>query len=221
MFVIFALLACQPEPTPESTPLLRPDQGGGKVQMNVGPDGLKPIPVSRLQAIVPALSDRPTSVQQTVVAAINLVPGPCDSCDGAPLAHCLVNASAECSVALALVQRAMVLADSGKTGDEVKVAVNYPDLWFPDLGSGVPVTVTLWQDQSGPFGEMTETVRRDISARFGSKVNWSVYDTDIVAPAHLDVRARPTWFVNGHRFRGMQSAETIGRFIGFELIEAQ
>lgn len=221
MFFILALLACEPEPIPESTPLLRSEKGGGKVEMKVGPEGLKPVPIQTLIGFVPRLGEKRKDVQQAAVAAMNLVPGPCASCDGTPLAHCLINPASQCTVASTLAQRAVALADKGVEGGDLKAALNYPDHWFPDLGSGVPVKVILWRDSAGPFGSETETIRSELADRYGAQVNWVVNDADTSAPEHLDVRARPTWFINGHRFRGMQSAQTLDRFIGYELSEAK
>ena len=132
MFFILALLACEPDPIPESTPLFRTEkqEGGDKVKMTVGPDGLSPISIAELAGIVPELRSRPLEVQQAVAAAVNLVPGPCASCEDRPLAHCMVEPATQCTVGISLVRRALAVADSGAKGDAIKSAVNYPDHWW-------------------------------------------------------------------------------------------
>ena len=56
--------------------------------------------------------------------------------------------------------------------------------------------------------------------KFGDKVRWEVFGKDIEAPERLAVRSRPTWFVNGHRFRGAQSERILARFIALEFMDS-
>ena len=53
------------------------------------------------------------------------------------------------------------------------------------------------------------------------KVTLEIFGADVAAPDKLEVRSRPTWFINGHRFRGAQSTTILKRFIEFELADEQ
>ncbi len=220
LLLLFALNGCDPSPglSPQSKPISRSEGGGGRVDLNVGADGPKPIAVAELLKRYPKLKVETVEVHQSVAAAANVVPGPCEACDGLPLAHCVTQESVECPVGDGLIERATRLARSGMDSERLKVAINYPDFWFPDLGEGTPVTVHLWTDGAGLFKAETDAAKRDLEERFGEKVKWVVHAADESAPPHLGVRSRPTWFINGHRLRGAQSARTIGRLIQFELV---
>ena len=118
-----------------------------------------------------------------------------------------------------IAARARRLAEQGMPTDELKVALNYPDLWFADMGEGTPVTVHLYRDEDGPFAKDTRGTQQVLSERFGVRLVWTVHNAGSTPAEELGVRSRPTWFINGHRFRGSQSAQTLGRFINFELLD--
>ena len=208
-----------PQTTPQSSPITRTTGGGGTVQMDVGADGSRPVGIDALVARFPVLLAAGTNTRKEVTTAMNVVPGPCGVCDGASLAQCAVSHPTDCDVADTIAKRAVVLADAGMIADRLKVALNYPDQWFPRLGNGVPVNVTLFTDPSCPFRTETEAIREELVQRFGDKIRWTIQSAATEPPEpRLGVRSTPTWFVNGHRFRGLQSARSLGRFIGFELI---
>ena len=152
-------------------------------------------------------------------AGLNLVPGPCPECEGLPVAHCATQQPDVCPVVGKIAERAKRLAEQGMPAKELKVAINYPDLWFPDMGEGTPVNINLYRDEDGAFAVETRDAQRILSERFGPRLVWTVHSADAVAPEPIGVRSRPTWFINGHRFRGAQTARTLGRFINFELLD--
>jgi len=187
------------------------------VDMAVGGNSLKPVPPDRIVQRFQSLRLESKETQLAVVSALNLVAGPCEICDEKPLAHCAVEHGHACIVVDRLVDRAIGLAKSGMPVDQLKVAINYPDIWFPGMGEGVPVHMHLFTSDDTPFVEDIVQIQTEISDRFGDEVTWTVHRNDAQRQADLGVRAVPTWFVNGHRFRGLQSARTLGRFVAYEL----
>lgn len=222
--VLFILVAgaCSEDakPNPQSKSIQKSLQGGGgKVEMKVDADGPKPVGLDALKKRFPSWSEMPEKALTSAGSAVNLVPGPCVDCGDLPLAHCAIEHPQGCPVIAKIARRAQRLAERGMPTDELKVAINYPDLWFPELGEGLPVTVHLYRDAEGPFASKTREAQSVLTERFGAQLNWVVHEADVPPPEALGVRSRPTWFINGHRFRGAQSGRTLGRFINFELLD--
>jgi hypothetical protein len=115
-----------------------------------------------------------------------------------------------------LFERAFGMAKDGANADAIKVAVNYPDFWVEGLGSGVPVNIHLYRDQGGRFAAQTQGVEQGLKKIFNEKLLWTIHEADQVADPALGVRAYPTWFINGHRFRGVQSVNSLARFVEYE-----
>lgn len=185
--------------------------------MAVGENALKPIPPKRLVQRFARLRSESETTQRAVATALNLVAGPCEICEEKPLAHCAVDHGDACGVADRLVDRAVVLANSGMPADQLKVALNYPDNWYPGMGEGIPVKIQLFTDTSTPFSEEIDRIQSALNERFRNDISWTVHRTGDSRAKDLGVRAAPTWFINGHRFRGLQSARTLGRFVAYEL----
>ena len=220
VWLLLALVACSVEAPPESKSIQKSKQPAtGRIEMSLDADGPKPIGLAALKTRFPTWRDMAEGPLEAAAAAMNLVPGPCSECDGLPLAHCATQQPNKCPVVEKIAQRARSLAEQGMPSEELKVAINYPDLWFPDLGEGLPVTIHLYRDEEGPFAEETRDTQRLLSERFGPRLVWTVHNADSNPPTSLGVRSRPTWFINGHRFRGAQTARTLGRFINFELLD--
>ena len=64
---------------------------------------------------------------------------------------------------------------------------------------------------------MTEGILSDLKRKFPEGVAFVVFDEEQPTPEALGVRSRPTWFINGHRFRGAQTAGLLARFIALEV----
>jgi hypothetical protein len=189
------------------------------VEIKLDGDGPKPIGLAALKERFPTWKGMADGPLAAAAAGLNLVPGPCPECEGLPLAHCATQQPDVCPVVEKIAERAKRLAEQGMPSEELKVAINYPDLWFPDMGEGTPVKIQLYRDEDGAFAVETRDAERLLVERFGAQLVWTVHDADAVAPEPIGVRSRPTWFINGHRFRGAQTPRTLGRFINFELLD--
>lgn len=222
LFAFVLLLGCELSSEParptQSTPLMSAGIGGGKVDMVLDAEGPKPIGVDALLRRFERLQGAAVEHHTAVAAALNVVMGPCEICDGKPLAHCAIDHPSSCPVVNDLAARAVGLAERGIPAEQIKVAINYPDRWFPKMGRGVPVTIHLWRDAEGSFQAETQETQSALEARFGDSIQWVVHEADAQPPNNLDVRSRPTWFINGHRFRGAHSATSLGRFVQFETV---
>ena len=207
---------------PQSRPLSSSSGGGEQVEVTVYPDGRDPISRARLREIWPPLNTLSEDAVRRVAEAVNLIPSPCADCGSIPVAHCFEKGSAEaCPVLNKLFERATRLANAGETQKVVKESINYPDVWFDGMGEGTPPKITLYRDESGPFSVKATEAVEDIRTHFGDKVTLEIFGADVAAPDKLEVRSRPTWFINGHRFRGAQSTTILKRFIEFELADEQ
>ena|GEM_PF-2692760 len=216
--ILFAVGCTQDNKQPESTPIATKAGGGGQIEMKVNPEGPKPVSRARLIELRPSLSELADDKVKLIAEAVNILPSPCAQCGSLPLAHCLERVGAsECSVLSKLFDRAAHLANTGRSTREVKESINYPDVWFPGMGEGKPPRITVYQDESGPFNDKTMETIEALKAEFGDEVSWDIHGGSVVAPDNLEVRGRPTWFVNGHRFRGSQSLRIIRRYIALEL----
>ena len=116
-----------------------------------------------------------------------------------------------------LVRRARLLVLDGASKEEVTASINYPDQWFPGLDKFRGVQVHLYRETDGPFTAITDQTLQAIKRRFPTGVQFTILDQGTPAPEALGVRSRPTWFINGHRFRGSQSADILGRYIQLEV----
>ena len=212
----------QADETPQSRPLSSSSGGGEQVEITVYPDGRNPISRVRLREIWPPLKALSEDALRLVAEAVNLIPSPCAECGSIPVAHCLEKGTAEtCPVLNKLLERATRLASAGANQRAVKESINYPDVWFDGMGEGTPPTITLYRDENGPLSPKTTEAVDDIRKHFGDKVSLEILGADVAAPDHLEVRSRPTWFINGHRFRGAQSTTILKRFIEYELTDKQ
>ena len=224
--VMGLMLGCtqekQEKETPQSQPLYASTAGGETVQMTVYPDGRDPIGRDRLREIWPPLSSLSEDGVKLFAEAVNMMPSPCAGCGSIPIAHCYEQGQAEsCPVLDKLFDRATKLASKGSPLRTVKESINYPDVWFDGMGEGSPPKVTVYRDEGGPFSAKTSEDIEDIRKQFGDSILLEVLGSDVDAPARLEVRSRPTWFINGHRFRGSQSTPILKRFIEYELSDTQ
>ena len=221
--ILGALWGCdQTAERPQSNPVSSSNKtAGGTVDMAIDLEGPKPVGTAELKTLFPQLSALTTAQVQLVAGVINIVPSPCEPCGDIPLAHCAQAGNiTTCGALNKLVSRAVFLTTAGQQAGHVKASVNYPDLWFDDMGSGSPVQVIVYQDAQGGFAKETAEAVSALQGNFGDKIAVTLHDADVAAPAPLGVRSRPTFFINGHRFRGAQTPKTLGRFVAFELMEA-
>ena len=216
-------LGCSETATrPESRPIATRAGGGGQVEMAVDPEGPRPIARPRLVELWPSLGSLSEPQLQNFSSAVNIMPSPCGECSGLPIAHCLERGNEASKPVLSkLFKRAETLAQLDRPAAQIKAAINYPDTWFDGLGTGTPVHVVLYRDSEGAFASSTSETLEVLQKEFGDSARWSIHDRDVVAPEHIGVRSRPTWFINGHRFRGAQSSRILSRYIGFEILDAQ
>ena len=68
------------------------------------------------------------------------------------------------------------------------------------------------------FSEL-HRIRARLLEIFGADVEVVTHDDLDEESDRLGVRSRPTWFVNGHRFRGVQSVDGLARFVSYELAD--
>jgi hypothetical protein len=189
--------------------------------MAIDNEGPKPISIARLSAFWPALSTLKPRQQRAVTGAVNLTPSPCGSCGDLPIAHCIEREMlGSCTAVDKLLKRAIRMVKAGRDGGQIKAALNYPDIWVPGLGEGTPVQLHLYRDAEGPFHVETSANLEALSAQFGDQIALTIREADVVPDPSIGVRSRPTWFINGHRFRGAQTSVTLARFIAFELLDA-
>lgn len=207
---------------PQSTPVSSSNEtAGGTVDMAIDLEGPRPVGTAELKTLFPQLSTLTKAQVQLVAGVINIVPSPCEPCGDIPLAHCAQAGNvATCGALNKLVSRAILLTTAGQQAGHVKASVNYPDIWFDGMGSGSPVQVIVYQDEGGGFAKETAEAVSALQHNFGDKIALTLHGADVTAPAQLGVRSRPTFFINGHRFRGAQTPKTLGRFVAFELMEA-
>ena len=215
------VVACGETEQPQSRPVM---DGGPKrptvTAINVDANTPKPVGIEEIGSRLFAINGLPVEGQRAAVAALNLVPSPCVVCDGMTLAECLVEVGvANCPVLDKLTKRAVRMAKNNASTDLIKVEINYPDLWFPRVGSGKPVTVHLYRDADGRFAEDVNHIRSRLLDIFGADVRVVTHEEVDEESRRLGVRSRPTWFVNGHRFRGVQSVDGLARFVAFELAD--
>lgn len=223
ILIAFSFFGCSQDRTPpQSTPLPTQSAATGKIDMTVNPDGPKPVSRARLTEMWPALNALTEPQVQLFAEAVNIIPSPCAACGSLPMAHCFDRGQAEdCPVLTKLYTRATQLIRNGTSSRDVKMAINYPDVWFSGMGEGVPPTVTVYLDETGAFSSRTAEVIEELKTTFGDSIQLDVHNAAVQAPANLEVRGRPTWFINGHRFRGSQSPRILKRFIELEIADEQ
>ena len=217
------MLGCtQEKEAPQSQSLSASTVGGETVQMTVYPDGRDPIGRDRLREIWPQLNTLSEDGVKLFAEAVNMMPSPCAGCGSIPIAHCYEQGQAEsCPVLNKLFNRATKLASQGSPLRAVKESINYPDVWFDGMGEGKPSQGHRLSRRRWAFSAKTSEDLEDIRKQFGDSILLEVLGSDVDAPARLEVRSRPTWFINGHRFRGSQSTPILKRFIEYELSDAQ
>jgi hypothetical protein len=113
----------------------------------------------------------------------------------------------------------MRLAKQDASVDTVKVAVNYPDFWIDGIGEGQAVQIHLFDDADGRFHAETKRVEEGLQNIFGQAIEWTIHGREDVSAAPWGVRSYPTWFINGHRFRGVQSVNSLARFVSHEVAD--
>ncbi len=216
---IFAFFGCSDQAVPQSQPVKQENPTSKRrIEVPIQPEGPKPVSIASIGARWPAFRSLSTPEQQSVAGALNLVPAPCEACEFRTIAHCATAEPAiSCAVLDKLYIRAQKLAQEGASVDIVKVAVNYPDFWISGIGEGVPVQVHLFHDEEGRFRTQTEAVEKGLIEAFGKDIEWTKHPKTEPAPEEWDVRSYPTWFINGHRFRGVQSVNSLARFVSYEV----
>jgi len=216
-------VACEQESTrPESTPVadLEPTRAGSLVDMKIDLEGPKPISRERLKALWPQLAALTDTQLMNVSNAVNSVPAPCGDCNELPIAHCADRKGVgSCAVVSKLIERAIRNSVSGQSRPEVKASINYPDLWGPYEEKEGLVSVVLYRHLGGPATEQVNATLEALRPEFAQNAELTIHGNDVEPSPELGVRSRPTWFINGHRFRGTQSAETLARFIRLEVLD--
>jgi hypothetical protein len=191
-----------------------------KINVPIRPDGPSPVGLAPISVRWPAFIELDLEKQQVVAGALNLVPAPCDVCQFRTIAHCATAEPAiECGVLDTLFQRAVRMAKQGASVDTVKVAVNYPDFWIDGIGDGLTVQIHLFDDANGRFHAETKRVEEGLQNIFGQAIEWTIHGTEDVSATPWGVRSYPTWFINGHRFRGVQSVNSLARFVSHEVAD--
>ena len=195
---------------------------GGEADIPINLDGPLPISRDQLKVLWPEIRALDEIEIQEVSRALNTIPGPCESCGNLPIAHCVAKGQDKnCAVIDKLVKRTLKLVCQKQPIKTVKNSINYPDIWFDFPSRGVPVEVRLYRDTEGSFHQETNQVLTELQAQFGHRVLFTIFEKDDLADDRLGVRSRPTWFINGHRFRGVQSPGTLGRYISLEETDQQ
>ncbi|MGB0641081.1 MAG: hypothetical protein ACPGTU_17215 [Myxococcota bacterium] len=177
----------------------------------------KPVSLAQLKQQWPALEALTIEQQQRFSSTVNLLPAPCEQCDGKTIAKCGTTVDVQtCDGLKRIVRRTIDGIQAEWSPVEIRQHANYPDLWF-DISRNLSGTnVHLFRDVNGLFAQETETVRAELANRYTEQVQWTIHEAE--DDGHeFGVRSRPTWFINGFRFRGVQSADTLGRFISYEI----
>lgn len=317
--LVGAILGCTGEPpappaSKEATPTLQvdPSDTPGSVIIPTGQVVASPVQgaavsLEALSGALPELSALAPADRELLLHILNIVPAPCEACDGTSLARCALSMPSACERLPALVQRSVRLAGQGVTKERLEAAVSYPDIWVKIPEQGRPVDpptpgltrLEVWIDPSGPMlGATVSTIdqldlstaglvfrflpeaddaladdvsraaiameaqgkleaflrgvlawkdkRRTLpgaSAELSTEglaevvvgvegVDLARYERDRVAPAaaarisedralaaQIGVRSLPTFFVNGYRLRGAQSAAAVQRLLTLELLD--
>ena len=180
---------------------------------------LKPQPVSTaaLNKRWPELESLSVDQQRVFSSTFNLLPAPCKGCDGMTIAKCVTAKNVQICDGLArIVRRTLDGIQIERSPSEIKLRANYPDLWFNISRNLKGTHVHLYRDANGLFSQETESIRVELAKRFKDQIEWTIHEAEEDGQ-QFGVRSRPTWFINGFRFRGLQSADSLGRFIGYEL----
>jgi hypothetical protein len=189
--------------------------------MVIDMEGPKPISIDRLMEVWPPIAGLSDTQKRMVSGVVNVTPSPCGGCGDLPIAHCIDRKMFDsCPVMEKLLKRAVRMVRAGRDAGQIRAAINYPDLWVAGLGEGTPVQLHLYRNAEGPFQTETSATLEALSTQFGHQLNVTIREADIVPEPSIGVRSRPTWFINGHRFRGAQTSTTLARFIAFELLDA-
>ena len=209
------------DPPRQSTPLLKSTStGGGRVDMAIDIEGPKPIPRDKLTVLWPPFSELSELQLRAISSVVNVTPSPCIGCGALPIAHCIDRKTVGlCPAMDKLLKRAIRMVKAGHDPGQIKAALNYPDSWVSGLGEGTPVKLHLYRDADGPFRAETAATIKALTAQFGVEVALTIREADVVPDPSLGVRSRPTWFINGHRFRGAQTSGTLARYIALDLLD--
>jgi hypothetical protein len=215
------LVHCDTNETIQSTPVQSKEEAAseeGSAVLPVPIAGPKPVSLAKLQGRWPQIQSLTVEQNRLFSATFNLLPAPCEQCDGKTLAECgTTTESLSCSGMERIARRTIEGIRAGWAGDRIRLHANYPDLWFEGLEGADGVDLHLYRDADGLFADETEAVRKGLVDNFGTALTWTLHEANEDAPDSLGVRSRPTWFINGFRFRGVQSVNTLTRFIGYEI----
>ncbi|MFM2246805.1 MAG: hypothetical protein RL071_2879 [Pseudomonadota bacterium] len=169
--VVGFVLGCSGEaPAPpaskEATPTLQvdPSDTPGSVIIPTGQVVASPVQgtavsLEALTGALPELSALAPADRDLLLHVLNVVPAPCEACEGTSLARCALSMPSACERLPGLVQRSLRLAGQGVTKDRLEAAVSYPDVWVKIPEQGRPVDpptpgltrLEVWIDPSGPM----------------------------------------------------------------------
>jgi hypothetical protein len=230
MFLSFLFLSCE-----ESKPKIQSQ----KVDVALDPEapGGIEVPLSELARIVPRVSTFSEEQQKRLWSALHLIQNPCSEKQESLLSS-LQNKS--CPASHLLLERALL--NFSKSDDELLNVLTVPDLWFAEAKQGEEkVVVELWLESASATQELVmERLQHLSGARLriceistqkeklsnqslpiGQKVSMGLLletaDVKIEGACSSAlvqaVRSSPTWFIEGFRLRGLQSAHSIQRLI--------
>jgi hypothetical protein len=183
--------------------------------------GPQPVSIAQLQQQWPSITELPIEQQQLFSATVNLVPAPCESCIGKTIGQCGTSVSTQsCEGMSRIVRRTIAGIQEQRTPSQIRLRANYPDLWVDVDESQAGTNVHLFRDLNGLFSDNTEAVRVGLEQMFAGQIRWSIHEADVDGQ-QFGVRSRPTWFINGFRFRGVQSIGGLSRFIEYELEDSK
>jgi hypothetical protein len=199
------------------------------------PEGMtlldRPGDAGALLARWPALAALDEGPRQQVIGTLNVVPAPCTPCDGQSLGGCAIAPPPGCEIVEGLVARVARLATEGAPPEVLRAAVSYADHWVPQAPrqpmwavGPKPVTLEVWTHPGSPFRDLVKETLAQL-ATTPEHAQVQVVHRDLKAEpevaARRGLRSAPTYFVNGHRLRGAQSAPTIMRLIRMELADQE
>ena len=221
LILVLAMGCFEATERPQSKPVTTPSVSvAGQVDLTLNFEGPQPVSRDRLRQLWPEFISLDETQLRAMSSVLNTVPTPCSSCGDLPFAHCVDRrATNNCGAIRKLVGRAERMAIAGDPVADIKAAINYPDTWHSEANLVTAPNVDIYRDKAGPFNEATQASIDELRTRYGPSLEVREYDITTDPSASLGVRSRPTWFINGHRFRGAQSLNALTRFIDLELAD--
>ena len=214
-------------------------QQSKRVDVSLQPDipGDIEIPIAEFDKIIPEGRDWKDSQKQRIWSLLHLIENPCESQSGSVLSSLK---SGTCDASLLLKERA--LKNVHLDDDALIDVLTVPDFWYPQAEQGKKkVTVELWIDkpviakekllshvQQLSDAQLRICIRgnaKESVREYPLPVGQDVSDIDLLLNKNVNklgdcstslsknVRSSPTWFVEGFRLRGFQSARSIQRLI--------